>query len=142
MRGTAASVVRPGGGVKTPPWPAPPTAGDIVLVTAVLLAAAGLLAVRPGGGTPRSARVQVGDEVVHMLPLDRAARVEVSGPVGVSRVAVEDGRVRVLDSSCVQRICVRRGWLREVGDVAACVPNRLVVRVEGEGRRPFDGVSR
>lgn len=131
-----------GTSVKQMGWPSPPSAGDIVLVTVVLLAAAGLLVARPGGGTPRTARVQVGDEVVHRLPLQEDVRVEVSGPVGVSRVAVEEGRVRVLDSPCVQRICVRRGWLREVGDLAVCVPNRLVVRVEGEGKPSFDGVSR
>ena len=131
-----------GTSVKQPGWPSPPSAGDIVLVAAVLLTAAGLLVARPGGGTPRTARVQVGDEVVHLLPLEEEARVEVTGPVGVSRVAVEEGRARVLDSPCVQQICVRRGWLREVGDLAVCVPNRLVVRVEGEGKRSFDGVSR
>lgn len=134
--------MRAGGSVKPRGWPAPPSAGDVVLVAAVLLTAAGLLVARPGGGTPRAARVQVGDEVVHVLPLEEEARVEVAGPVGVSRVAVAAGRVRVLDSPCVQRICVRRGWLGEVGEVAVCVPNRLVVRVEGEGRRSFDGVSR
>ena len=111
-------------------------------MTAVLLAAAALLVHRNGGGTPRSARVQVGGAVVHVLPLDEAARVEVAGPAGVSQVAVEEGRARVLAAPCLQQICVRRGWLREVGDLAACVPNRLVLRVEGEGRPSFDGVSR
>ena len=111
-------------------------------MTAVLLAAAVLLVVRPGGGPPRTARVQVAGEVARFLPLHEPARIDVAGPAGGSVVAVGDGRVRVLASSCAQQICVRRGWLREVGEVAVCVPNRLVVRVEGEGGPSFDGVSR
>ncbi len=109
---------------------------------AAVLAAAVLLVARPGGGTPRSASVRVGHEVVRVLPLDEGARLDVTGPAGVSQVLVEDGRIRVLASPCAQQVCVRRGWLRQVGDVAVCVPNRLVVRVEGEGGPSFDGVSR
>ena len=45
-------------------------------------------------------------------------------------------------SNAIKAVCVRRGWLRQVGDVAVCVPNRLVVRVEGAGGPSFDGVSR
>ena len=128
-------------GVKPPPWPAPPSPGDILLVAAVLAAAA-LLVARPEGRTPRSASVRVGHEVVRVLPLDEGARLDVTGPVGVSQLRVEDGRIRVLASPCAQQVCVRRGWLRQVGDVAVCVPNRLVVRVEGAGGPSFDGVSR
>ena len=137
-----ASVASPGVGVKPAGWPAPPSRGDVFLVTAVLLLAAALIVVRPGGGPPRTARVQVGGEVVRVLPLHEAARIDVPGPAGVSLVAVADGRARVLASPCAQQICVRRGWLREVGEVAVCVPNRLVVRIAGEGGRSFDGVSR
>ena len=111
-------------------------------MAAVLLTAAALLVARPGGGTPRAAIVQVGGEVVRRLPLDAGVHIEVPGRAGVSEVVVDGGRVRILDSPCARRICVRRGWLRAVGDVAACVPNQLVVRVEGEGRSGFDGVSR
>ena len=141
MRGALASVISPRGSVK-PYQPLPPSPGDIVLAAVVLLSAAALLVARPGGGTPRAASVQVGGEVVRLLPLHEAARIEVPGPAGVSAVEVDGGRARVVDSPCARRICVRRGWLRAVGDVAVCVPNHLVVRVEGEGGPSFDGVSR
>ena len=141
MRDAFGSVVSPGRGVK-PYRPLPPSPGDIVLVAVVLAVAAALLVSRPGGGTPRSASVQVGGEVVRRLPLDEGVHIEVAGRAGVSEVVVDGGRVRVLDSPCARRICVRRGWLRAVGDVAVCVPNQLVVRVEGEGGPSFDGVSR
>ncbi len=79
---------------------------------------------------------------MRLLPLSEAARIEVPGPAGASEVVVDGSRVRVAASPCARRICVRRGWLRAVGDVAVCVPNHLVVRVEGEGGPAFDGVSR
>ena len=141
MRDALASVISARGSVK-PYRPLPPSPGDIVLVAVVLTMAAALMAARPGGGTPRSASLQVGGEVVRRLPLDEAARIEVPGPAGVSAVVVDGGRVRVAAAPCARQICVRRGWLRAVGDVAVCVPNHLVVRVEGEGGPAFDGVSR
>jgi hypothetical protein len=111
-----------------------------VLVVAVLLVAALLGA--GGGDSPRPATVVVqSDSDARILPLDAAGRLEARGPLGISIVEVEAGRARVLASPCAQQICVRRGWLDGAGDIAACVPNRLVVRLEGPAGADFDGVS-
>ncbi len=42
---------------------------------------------------------------------------------------VKDGRVRVKDSDCKQKICVKHGWLRSYNDVIVCVPNRTIIYI-------------
>jgi len=87
------------------------------------------------------AAVFVGREQVAMLDLEVSADHEIHGRIGVSQLRVEAGRVRFIDSPCPGRICVHSGWLARTGEVAACLPNGIVVEVLG-GEREFDAVNR
>ncbi len=78
---------------------------------------------------------------VATLDLALAGDHEVRGRIGISRLRVEAGRVRFVDSPCPGRICVHSGWLARTGEVAACLPNGVVVEVSG-GEREFDAVNR
>lgn len=55
-------------------------------------------------------------------------------------ILIEKGRVRVLDSNCPDRVCVNTGWLDQMGDLAVCIPNRSIVKIEGEAEK-VDGVT-
>jgi len=45
-------------------------------------------------------------------------------------IEVEPGRIRFKQADCPDKICVHTGWLEEPGDVAVCMPNRAVVKIE------------
>jgi len=45
-------------------------------------------------------------------------------------IEVEKGRIRFQQADCPDKICVNTGWLEEPGDVAVCMPNRAVVKIE------------
>lgn len=44
---------------------------------------------------------------------------------------IADGGVRVADSDCPDKICVKTGFVRHEGMSAVCMPNRVIVTVEG-----------
>ena len=67
--------------------------------------------------------------------------VDVEGPLGTTRVLIKDGKARVLDSPCRDKICIKMGTLSRPGEEAVCLPNRVIVQMKGE-RRGVDGVSR
>ncbi len=46
-------------------------------------------------------------------------------------IEIQDGRVRVREADCPDQICVRQGWLEKPGQLAVCLPHRMVVRIEG-----------
>ncbi len=39
-------------------------------------------------------------------------------------IEVKDRRIRVKDSDCPQKICVKHGWIRYGNDVIVCLPNK------------------
>ena len=89
----------------------------------------------PGG----AAVVRVNGEAVLTIDLNASGRQEYR--VGGNLIRAEDGRVCVAEADCPDQICVRQGWIGG-GDVPiACLPNRLVISVEGGEAPQFDAVS-
>ncbi len=93
-----------------------------------------------GRGAGQTAVVSADGQVVARLPLDRPARVTVPGPLGETVVEVHDGAVRFLSSPCTRQMCVHSGWLRAGGAFAACLPNRVSVRVAALDDR-YDSIN-
>jgi len=58
-------------------------------------------------------------------------------------VEVSGWRVRVVSAFCPEHICEAQGWIERPGEVIACVPNGVLVRIVGAGgEREVDGVTR
>jgi hypothetical protein len=56
-------------------------------------------------------------------------------------VAFENGRASISYSTCKDQVCVHTGWLSVPGQSAVCLPNRVILRIEGENA-DYDGISR
>ena len=116
---------------------------DILLIAALLLAALavwGLLRLTRSRGA--EAVVTVDGETVATLPLTEDTVVNIGAGEGFSNVVeVSGGRVRVSDADCLDRLCVRMGWISRDGESVVCLPHKLVVTVRGGARGP-DAVSR
>jgi hypothetical protein len=66
-----------------------------------------------------------------IYPLKDERQLEIDGPIGVTTVAIHDGKVRIVDSPCPNKTCVAAGAISEPGQWVACLPNQVFVRVEG-----------
>ncbi|WP_319242072.1 NusG domain II-containing protein [uncultured Propionivibrio sp.] len=91
-------------------------------------------------GNGERAIVRRGGEVVAELDLSRNQRINVAGPIGITVVAVDQGRVRVAADPGSHQYCVRQGWLKRAGEVAICAPNQVSVQVEGRNKA-YDSLS-
>jgi len=45
-------------------------------------------------------------------------------------IEVKDRRIRVKDSDCPQKICVKHGWIRYGNDVIVCLPNKTIIYLQ------------
>lgn len=66
--------------------------------------------------------------------------IDVPGPLGTTRIAVEPGRARVLSDPGLRQYCVRQGWLTRPGEIAICAPNRVSLQVAGR-TKAYDSLS-
>ena len=49
-------------------------------------------------------------------------------------VSVSGGTVTVTEASCKNQVCVKHGAISAAGESIVCLPNRLVVRIEADGK--------
>jgi len=87
---------------------------------------------RSGGSV---ANVYVDGEKVYSVDIDKVTEPfekVIETPYGTNTLAIEKGRIRVVEADCQGRDCVKAGWLTHTGQPLVCLPHHLVVRVEGE----------
>ncbi len=122
-------------------WFALLAAGDwCVCLIAASLCAASFPLFWQAGGSAEKALVRHAGKVVAELDLSRSRSIEVKGAIGITTVAVDKRRVRVVADPGRHQYCVRQGWLARPGEIAICAPNQISVEVVG-GREPYDSLS-
>jgi len=71
-----------------------------------------------------------------IFPLDSRQTLAVAGPLGETIVEISAGSVRVLDSPCPEKICIKTGSIEGPGQTIACLPNRVFVVIRGRALGP------
>lgn len=67
--------------------------------------------------------------------------VEVKGHLGASKIKISDGKASFLSSPCKNKVCIHQGRIDRNGQMAACIPNKVLIRVRG-GEGDYDAVTR
>ena len=116
------------------------TPRDIFFI-ALVLAACVYLIVRDGGRQPGPGLVLVyhGSQLLKEVPLEKDETFAVLD--GRMHVQVSQGKARILDSDCLQHICVHTGWIRRAGETIVCVPNRVLVEIKSRSPQLIDAVA-
>ncbi len=107
-----------------------------VALLALVLAAARLL---PRGRVD-CAVLTVDGRCEATLPLSEAGEFTWRNGDSFLTVRVEDGRARILVSSCPDQTCVRMGAISRGGETAVCLPNRAVLSLTLENQSETDAV--
>ena len=107
--------------------------GDFIIIGAVLLLAAALTALmaQNTAGGRLYAEVWQNDVLVERVVLtdetDRTIDLD-----GHNVIVLAGKTARVESADCHDQVCVRTGTLTRAGQVAVCLPNRVVLKLVGE----------
>jgi hypothetical protein len=89
----------------------------------------------------REALIKVDNRPVQRVSLKTDRRIKLEGENGKVVIEVREGRVRVVESTCFQRICINTGWIDKPGQNIVCLPNKVLVTIEGKRSPKVDAVS-
>ncbi len=108
--------------------------GDFIIIAAVIIVAVGIW-IFPFGRT-EAANVEVfrDGKLVYTSSVARPFEETVSG----CTVKLSDGEVRIVSSTCPDKVCISTGAISRAGEIIVCVPNRVSVKMTG--REEFDAV--
>jgi hypothetical protein len=90
---------------------------------------------RPSKGTV--ANIYVNGECVRSVDLSlvtESFEFTVETSAGTNVIQVEPGRIRVKEADCPDQVCVHAGWIADSANPVVCLPHRLVIRLEKNGK--------
>lgn len=118
------------------------TKADLVLICFLALCTLLSFSIWFRGGSGRTVQIIVDGHLVKELTLSAAMEeLVMQGVKGPFSVEIKDGRVRMKDSTCPNKLCVKMGWIRHEGQVVCCIPNRIVLKITGK-RESYDALAR
>jgi len=66
---------------------------------------------------------------------------QAQGDLGISDINIDAKGVRITHSACTTQRCTLSGHRHRVGDILACVPNRILVSIQGQQDIPLDATT-
>ena len=110
--------------------------GDFIVFALVCALAVGSLLAGMGstsaGGDVR-AEIYQGGKLVRTIGLSALTGTETFDLDGDyhNKLVAEQGRIRYETADCPDLTCVHTGWITRPGQIAACVPNKTLVKIVG-----------
>ena len=118
---------------------------DLMIVGVLLLAALALFFLMRSRqdrdtGTGAQAVVTVDGQEIGRYPLSKSGTFPLNG--GTNILVVENGEAWVSEADCPDKVCMGMGKISRNGEFIACLPNRLLIVIEGAAESsPVDGMT-
>jgi hypothetical protein len=110
----------------------------ILLAAGLTVSSAYIAYVKP----EKTARVLIrGRDREWTFPLETSETVTVNGPLGDTVVTINGGRAWIESSPCDNQTCVGMGYVSKQGQWALCMPNKVMLIIEGNDDEYVDSVS-
>jgi len=117
-------------------------ADKILLSILLLLSFSGIIFVKKVLPAGQTVQIEANSSLVYVLPIDKDRTVSVEGPEGRTVVEIKNHRLRVTESPCHNKLCIKQGWI-ESGAIV-CLPNKVVVTIgdhEDEINKIVDAIT-
>lgn len=106
--------------------------GAYILITIVM----GVVFLRPPSQDLNSfyLEIQIDNQLYQRvdLPSDSAQVIDIDNEFGHNVIVIEGMDVYIKEADCHDKLCIIQGKINKVGEVIACLPNKLIVEIKGE----------
>jgi len=76
------------------------------------------------------------------LAAEISLKADSTTTLGKMVLEVRNGRIRVAESDCPNKICCYEGWISRPGQSLVCLPNRVLIEIPSKpGNEEYDTVS-
>jgi len=88
------------------------------------------------------AKIYQNGECIHNIDLSAVVAeytIQIGGEV-TNTVSVKQGRICISDATCPDHVCVRQGWITNGIVPIVCLPNNVVIQIEGAPKTDIDAI--
>lgn len=107
------------------------TRNDLILTAVLVILSLVPLAI-DFDSEKKFAVVKIDGAIVRKLDLTADETITLEAGGGVNVIEVRSRAVSVVAADCSDKICVRRGAIKQVGETIACVPHGVLIEIAGD----------
>ena len=89
--------------------------------------------------------IQVNSEEIKQIIFDKkiiGKTIPIKTKYGYNLIEIGDGKVRVIEADCPDKLDVKQGYISKPGEMIVCLPNRLVIEIKSiEDESDVDYIS-
>ena len=82
--------------------------------------------------------VQINGKEYKQITFDKSNKQRIypiTSKFGKNVIEVENDRVRVIEADCPDKLDVKQGYIKNIGEIIVCVPNRFVIEIKGKNNK-------
>ena len=83
--------------------------------------------------------IEVDGKLIYILPINKDKKIFVKGALGLTEIEIKNKMVRIVNSPCKNKNCVKQGWINK--GTVICLPNKVIVRVGNDNKHKIDGFT-
>lgn len=107
---------------------------DFIVIAVVLICAVSIWLYPALSDTGSFARIEQGENMQN-ISLETDCEIKLEN----ATAKVENGKISIVDADCPDLVCVKTGAISKEGQSIICVPNHIVITIEGENE--IDAIS-
>ena len=102
----------------------------ILIVSLIIIGVSFFLFIYSSSDDGKYVVIRIGGEVKNTFSLDNDLEYEIKTDDGdINLLKIEDGSARIETASCPDKLCVKNGKIKYVGQSVICLPNKVVIEI-------------
>lgn len=79
---------------------------------------------------------------IYFSPKVTGKQIPIQTEFGYNLIEIGEGKVRVIEADCPDKLDVKQGYISKPGEVIVCLPNRLLIEIKGQSKdKDIDYIS-
>lgn len=115
---------------------------DILLGIILIFLCLGVsFAIAQSDAFPKFVKVTVGSELYGTYDLSQNQDITIKKNGHINVIRIHNQEVQMMESDCKNQVCIHQGAIRQVNQTIVCLPNHVIISIEGEKSSQNDSVS-
>ncbi|WDV46244.1 NusG domain II-containing protein [Clostridiaceae bacterium M8S5] len=56
-------------------------------------------------------------------------------------IDITGNEVRMIQANCSDKVCIKMGAISEPGEMIVCLPNKVIIEIQGDKKKDIDGLT-
>jgi hypothetical protein len=115
---------------------------DLILFTSILFMVVAIFLFNMAFSQPgMKVKVISGHDVYGVYDLKKDGEITIFEDGRLNVIVISNGSAKMKDANCAGGDCLRQQAISKTGQSIACLPNKILIRVEGIGHSDVDSIA-